>query len=81
MEGIVGGAVAVQTGGARDLKIAGRALGPTPLLFADLHAFHILNLMDEPALLLGGDVLTRFSHVILDYGRGRVAFGSLLRRS
>lgn len=81
MEGIVGGAVAVQSGDARDLKIAGRALGPTPLLFADLHAFHILNLMDEPALLLGGDVLTRFSHVILDYGRGRVAFGGLLRRS
>lgn len=81
MEGIVGGAVSVQTGQARDLKIAGRSLGPTPLLFADLHAFSILNLMEEPALLLGGDLLTRFDHVILDYGRGRVAFGGLLRRA
>lgn len=81
MEGIVGGAVSVQTGGVRDLKIAGRTLGPTPLLFADLHAFHLLNLIEEPALLLGGDLLTRFSHVILDYGRGRVAFGGLLRRA
>ncbi len=78
--GIVGGGVTAQTGTVRSLKVAGRALGPTPLLFADLHAFRIMNLIEQPALLLGGDLLTRFSRISLDYGRNRVTFGGLLRR-
>nr|WP_314433455.1 pepsin/retropepsin-like aspartic protease family protein [uncultured Brevundimonas sp.] len=78
--GIVGGGVTAQTGTLRSLKVAGRALGVTPLLFADLHAFRIMDLIDRPALLLGADVLTRFSRISLDYGRSRVTFGGLLRR-
>lgn len=78
--GIVGGGVTAQTGTVRALKVAGRALGATPLLFADLHAFRIMGLIERPALLLGADVLTRFSRISLDYGRSRVTFGGLLRR-
>ena len=33
------------------------------------------------ALLLGADILTRFSRITLDYGQSRIAFGGLLRRS
>lgn len=78
--GIVGGGVTAQTGTVRSLKVAGRELGVTPLLFADLHAFRIMDLIERPALLLGADVLTRFSRISLDYGRSRVTFGGLLRR-
>ena len=75
-----GQSLLVRSGELADLRLARRDLGPTPLLFGDLHAFRILNLIDRPALLLGADVLTRFSQVMLDYGRGRIALGGLARR-
>ena len=80
MVGIVGGAVMARTGTTPALHIAGRSLGPTPLLFADLHVFQVMDLIDKPALLLGADILSRFSRITLDYGRSRVAFGGVLRR-
>ena len=54
-------------------------LGTTPLLFADLHAFRVLDLADRPALLMGADLLTRFRQVGLDYGRNRMIFSGLRR--
>ncbi len=78
--GVIGQSLLVRSGELADLRLARRDLGPTPLLFGDLHAFRILNLIDRPALLLGADVLTRFSQVMLDYGRGRIALGGLARR-
>jgi predicted aspartyl protease len=80
MVGIFGGAVTARTGTTPALHIAGRSLGPTPLLFADLHVFQVMDLIDKPALLLGADILSRFSRITLDYGRSRVAFGGVLRR-
>jgi predicted aspartyl protease len=80
MVGIVGGAVTVQSGTAPVMQVAGRSLGQTPLLFADLHVFRVMDLIDPPALLLGADILSRFSRITLDYGRSRVAFGGVLRR-
>lgn len=78
--GVIGQSLLVRSGELAGLRLARRDLGPTPLLFGDLHAFRILNLIDRPALLLGADVLTRFSQVTLDYGRGRIALGGLARR-
>nr|WP_312293677.1 pepsin/retropepsin-like aspartic protease family protein [Brevundimonas diminuta] len=78
--GVIGQSLLVRSGAVTNLRLARRDLGPTPLLFGDLHAFRILNLIDRPALLLGADVLTRFSQVTLDYGRGRIALGGLARR-
>lgn len=80
MVGIVGGAVTALSGTAPAMRVAGRSLGPTPLLFADLHVFRVMDLIDQPALLLGADILSRFSRITLDYGRSRVAFGGVLRR-
>ncbi|MFA4939763.1 retroviral-like aspartic protease family protein [Brevundimonas sp.] len=80
MVGIVGGATTVLSGTAPAMGVAGRSLGPTPLLFADLHVFQVMGLIDQPALLLGADILSRFSRITLDYGRSRVAFGGVLRR-
>jgi len=65
---------------ASRLRIARRSLGPTPLLFSDLHVFSALGLQDRPALLLGADILTRFETVALDYARARITVGPLRRR-
>ncbi|MGQ2991888.1 MAG: retroviral-like aspartic protease family protein [Brevundimonas sp.] len=54
-------------------------LGPTRLLFADLHAFGALGLDQGPALLIGADLLSRFSRVSLDFGLSRMNFGQLRR--
>src|SRR5690606_36430326 len=74
--GVVGQSLTAEQRTAPDLRSARRSRGATALLFADLHAFHILGLADRPALLLGADLLTQFRRITLDYGAGRVAFGS-----
>lgn len=57
-----------------DLRLGLTRLGPTPLLFADLHCFETLEMADRPALLLGADVLSRFREVTLDFPDNAVAF-------
>ena len=75
--GVIGQSVEARIGEVRDLRIARHALGTTPLLFADLHAFRILGLSERPAMLMGADLLTRFRQVGLDYGRARMVFAGL----
>jgi hypothetical protein len=64
-----------------DLRLGGARLGPTPLLFADLHCFSTLELADRPALLIGADLLGRFRRVILDFPQGTVTFEGLRRQT
>lgn len=78
--GVIGQSLMVDSGSVSNLRLARRDMGPTPLLFGDLHAFRVLGLIDQPALLLGADILTRFSRITLDYGQSRIAFGGLLSR-
>ena len=77
--GVTGQVLAAASGHVRDLRLGTQRLGPTPLLFADLHAFRVLELIERPALLIGADLLYRFREVMLDYGRGRMAFSGLRR--
>lgn len=78
--GVIGQSLMVDAGAVSSLRLARRELGATPLLFGDLHAFRVLGLIEQPALLLGADILTRFSRITLDYGQSRIAFGGLLKR-
>jgi len=78
--GVIGQSLMVDSGAVSSLRLARRDMGPTPLLFGDLHAFRVLGLVERPALLLGADILTRFSRITLDYGQSRIAFGGLIRR-
>ena len=78
--GVIGQSLMVDSGAVSSLRLARRELGPTPLLFGDLHAFRVLDLIERPALLLGADILTRFSRITLDYGQSRMDFGDVLRR-
>lgn len=77
--GVTGQVLAAASGQVRDLRLGTQRLGATDLLFADLHAFRVLNLIDRPALLIGADLLYRFREVMLDYGRSRMAFRGLRR--
>jgi hypothetical protein len=60
-----------------DLRLGSTRLGPTPLLFADLHCFETLELADRPALLIGADLLSRFREVTLDFPTNAVSFTGL----
>jgi predicted aspartyl protease len=77
--GVTGQTVLAERGDVGQLIIGRRRLGPTALMFADLHAFETLDLIRRPALLLGADVLYRFRRVTLDFGRSRMEFGPLRR--
>ena len=77
--GVTGQVLAAASGRVRDLRLGTQRLGPTPLLFANLHAFAVLDLVERPALLIGADLLYRFREVTLDFGRSRMAFRGLRR--
>ena len=75
--GVTGQTIDAYAGQLRSLQIARHHLGPTPVLFADLHAFRTLGLADQPALLLGADILYRFNRIELDYATRRMGFGGV----
>ncbi len=77
--GVTGQVLAAASGHVRDMRLGTQRLGSTPLLFADLHAFQVLELIERPALLIGADLLYRFREVTLDFGRSRMAFRGLRR--
>lgn len=80
IHGVTGQTQAAASGQIRDLRIGAQSLGPSPLLFADLHVFRTLGLAEAPAILIGADLLFRFRAVTLDFGRARMAFSGLRRR-
>lgn len=77
--GVTGQTLMAEPGSVGMLEINRQRLGPTSLLFADLHAFGALDLIEAPALLLGADILYRFRTVSLDFGRSRMSFTGLRR--
>lgn len=77
--GVTGQIVEATPSTVSRLEINRLRLGPTRLLFADLHAFGALGLDQGPALLIGADLLSRFSRVSLDFGLSRMNFGQLRR--
>ncbi|HUZ12041.1 MAG TPA: aspartyl protease family protein [Caulobacteraceae bacterium] len=56
------------------LRIGGLHLPNWPVAFADLHTFRMWNLVERPAILVGVDILSRFSTVCLDFARDEVRF-------
>lgn len=60
-----------------DLRLGPQRLGPTPMLFADLHCFETLGLSGGPAMLIGADLLGRFREVTLDFPANLVTFQGL----
>jgi predicted aspartyl protease len=74
---VSGDAVTATLGDVEGLRIGGMRLPTWPVAFADLHAFSLWRLVDKPALMVGVDVLSRFSVVSLDFARDEVRFRDL----
>ncbi len=56
------------------LILAGVRIERLPILFADTHFFELWDLEDEPALLIGMDVLGQLDTLVIDYRRREVCF-------
>lgn len=57
-----------------DVKIGGFGVNNLPVVFSDLHSFERWKLQNQPALLLGMDVLRQFERVDIDFARREVRF-------
>lgn len=60
-----------------EVQVGGFTLNQLPVVFSDLHSFGRWRLQDQPALLLGMDVLRQFETVQIDFGRREVRFHGL----
>lgn len=79
--GVTGQTLSADLARVDSIRLGFSRLGTTPLLFADLHCFRTLELADQPALLIGADLLSRFRQVTLDFPNNRVAFHGLRRQT
>lgn len=55
-----------------ELRLGGFRLTRVPVLVGDFHPFAIWDLIDQPALLLGVDLLGLFNTVVIDLKRGEL---------
>jgi len=55
-----------------ELQLGGIRLTQAPVLVGDFHAFDLWGLSDQPALLLGLDILSLFQTVVIDLRRGEL---------
>jgi len=56
------------------IAIGGARLTNLTVTFSDLHVFKIWSLLDEPALLIGMDLLGTMQHFVVDYRRREFHF-------
>lgn len=69
-----GQTVAAELAPVPPLRLGGLLIGNISMAFADLHVFDIWELTDQPAILIGIDVLRQFNSVDIDYGAREVRF-------
>ncbi|HZK98460.1 MAG TPA: aspartyl protease family protein [Caulobacteraceae bacterium] len=69
-----GQTISAQMAELPNLRVGRLRLPNWPVAFADLHTFQMWNLIDQPAILLGVDVMSRFEYVCLDFSRDEVRF-------
>ena len=72
--GVTGKTVDLQLGTIRELRVGSISLHNVPIAFADVPPFNVFGLADEPALLLGTDILETFRRVSLDFRARKVRF-------
>jgi hypothetical protein len=72
--GVTGKTVDLQLGTLRTLKLGSITLGNVPVAFADVPPFRVFGLQDQPALLLGTDILEAFRKIQLDFAARKVRF-------
>ena len=71
---VTGAKVMVQLARIDELQVGSVTLRDLPMAFADVPPFKLFGLSDQPALLLGTDVLQTFRRVSLDFRARKVRF-------
>ena len=72
--GVTGVTVDLQVAFVRELQLGPITLQNVPIAFADVPPFALFGLADEPALLLGTDILSTFRRISLDFRARKVRF-------
>lgn len=72
--GVTGVTVELQLARIAELKIGSVTLYNVPMAFADVPPFQVFGMKDQPALLLGTDLLSTFRRVSLDFRARKVRF-------
>jgi len=72
--GVTGITMNMQLARIGELKLGSITLRNVPIAFADVPPFEVFGLTEEPALLLGTDLLETFRRVSLDFRARRVRF-------
>jgi hypothetical protein len=72
--GVTGVTVKLQLANVEEVQLGPVTLHNVPIAFADVPPFKLFGLSDQPALLLGTDVLETFRRVSLDFRARKVRF-------
>jgi hypothetical protein len=72
--GVTGATVKMELAKIAELRLGPVVLRDVPMAFADVPPFKLFGLSDEPALLLGTDLLESFRRVSLDFKARKVRF-------
>jgi hypothetical protein len=72
--GVTGKTVDLQIAQIAELRLGPVTLRNVPMAFADVPPFEVFGLSDQPALLLGTDLLETFRRVSLDFRARKVRF-------
>ena len=72
--GVTGVTIDLQVARIDELRVGSITLRNVPIAFADLPPFAVFGMDDEPALLLGTDLLDTFRRVSLDFRARKVRF-------
>ena len=72
--GVTGVVMKLQLARIDELQLGPVMLRDVPIAFADVPPFKLFGLADEPALLLGTDILESFKRVSLDFKARKVRF-------
>ncbi len=72
--GVTGKTIQLQLAQIPELRLGPITLRNVPMAFADVPPFEVFGLADQPALLLGTDLLESFRRVSLDFSARKVRF-------
>ena len=72
--GVTGVTIKLKIARVRELRLGPVVLGNVPLAFADVPPFTVFGLKDQPAMLLGTDLMDAFRRVSLDFRARKVRF-------
>ena len=72
--GVTGATVELQLAKIAELRLGPVVLNDVPMAFADVPPFKMFGLSDQPALLLGTDLLESFRRISLDFRARKVRF-------